>query len=508
MQHVRRILLPFVLILLLAAPCFSQAKTTLDPARFPVPDSLRPNVDFWTKVYTEYDSRHVLLHDEWHLDVIYAVIDFTQLESSEISDYRKQKLRREELTKVREKYRKILLNLAAGRDAVDHPDDQARVAKLFANHGDGTAKYKTASYRLRTQTCLSDHFEEAIGRSGRFMPHLERIFTDAGLPIELTRMPFVESMFRVNAQSSAAAVGMWQFVRPTARQFLDMELEFDERFDPLRATEAAAKMLTQNHRSLSTWPLAITAYNHGPNGMRRAVSKLGTRDLGIITQKYRSRLFGFASRNFYAEFIAAAETYANRSHYFPNAVPEPAWSWDDLATDRFVSIGRLAKAAGTDLDTLRELNPALLREVWNDHLFVPKNYTLRVPDGQGEAFRAAYAALPSAAVSNHQVGLYYKVRSGDTLSKIASRFGTSVGALQRANGLRSPHLIRHGQTLLIPPGHGGGSRSVASGSKHVVRKGESLSSIARRYGTSVQALRRANRLRGDLIRPAQVLVIP
>jgi len=304
-------------------------------------------------------------------------------------------------------------------------------------------------------------------------------------------------------------VGIWQFVRGTARGKLAMELEYDERRDPWRSTEAAAALLAQNYAELGTWPLAITAYNHGTNGMKRAVRTLSTQDLGKITTQYQSRLFGFASRNFYAEFIAAASLYENRDRHFPDLVAAPPWSFDELVTDRYVSVGELARQASAPLDALRELNPALATEVWSDHLFVPQGYRLRVPAGQGEAFQTAYAGLPEDAKSAHQVGLYYKVRSGDTLGTIAAKFGSSVSELQRANGIANPHRIRQGQSLLIPPGRGRASQVSAAGSAtHVVRRGETLAGIARRYGTSVAALMAVNSISGSLILPAQVLVIP
>jgi membrane-bound lytic murein transglycosylase D len=483
---------------------------TLDPQLFPLPETLRPNVDFWTLVYTAYSSDHVLLHDELHLSVVYAVLDFSLLQ--DLPESRRQARRRQEIRQAEAKYRSILQDLAAGRVSQDHPEDQERVARLFESIPGPLSKHSAAAGRLRTQTCLADRFAEGIERSGRFMEKFEETFRRRGLPVELTRMAFVESLFQTHAHSSAAAAGIWQFVRSTARHYLDMELEYDERYDPWRATEAAARLLEHNYAELGNWPLAVTAYNHGSNGMKRAVRTHGTRDLGAIVESYRSRTFGFASRNFYAEFLAAATIYENREHYFPETRPDPPIEFDVYVTESFVSVRELAERAATSLEELKLLNPALVREVWAENLFVPQGYALRVPQGRQEAFHTAYVALPAEAVAAHQVGLRYRVQNGDTLGKIATRFGTSVAALQRANNLRSPHLIHQGQKLLIPPGRGraGTTSTAAAGAPttHVVRRGESLSTIARRYGTSVEALRRRNGIRGSLIRPAQVLVIP
>jgi len=534
----------------------------LDPHLFPVPDVLRPNVGFWTSVYTEYPSDHVLLHDERYLSVVYAVLDFSLLE--DLPESRQRVQRRQEVRNAEAKYRSILADLAAGRTSKDHPEDQDRVARLFEPISGGASKYSAAASRLRTQTCLKDRFAEGLERSGLFMERFEESFRNRGLPVELTRMAFVESLFQTRAHSSAAAAGIWQFVRSTARFYLKMELEYDERYDPWLATDAAAKLLAQNHAALGNWPLAVTAYNHGTNGMKRAVRLQGSRDLGEIVESYRSRTFGFASRNFYAEFVAAATIYENRERHFPETRPHPPIEFDLYVPESFVSVRELADRAATPLDELKIRNPALASDVWADNLFLPMGYSLRVPKGRQAAFHTAYSELPAEAVASHQVGLHYRVQHGDTLGTIAARFGTSVAALQRANNLRSPHLIRKGQQLLIPPGRGRSAPRPAAGAasapefhvvrqgeslsaiarrygttltallaanslddadrihvgqriqvvpsagatRHVVRPGESLSAIARRYGTTIEALRVVNRIRGSLIQPSQVLVIP
>jgi len=480
----------------------------LDAQRFPVPAALKPNVAFWTAVYTARDSHNVLVHDERYLNVVYAIVDFSRIDASGLSESQIERQRRREIRRVRDKYRALLRDLAAGRPSPDDRYHQERIARLFATVPGGREKYLAAVDRIRTQTCLRDRFAEGIERSGRYLPAMEAIFRQRGLPVELTRMPFVESLFQTRARSSANAVGIWQFVHSTGRRYLTIGAEFDERYDPLRATEAAAELLADNYAALGSWPLAITAYNHGKNGVARAVRRLQTRDLGEVVTRYRSRVFGFASRNFYSEFIAAATIYENRAYYFPNTAPVPALQFEQFVPGSYVSVRALAEAAATSLATLRELNPALASEVWGDTLYLPKDYPLRVPAGRSAAFQAAYDAVPETAKSAHQVGLYYRVRRGDTLSTIARKFATSVGAIQRANGLRSPHRIRQGQRLLIPPGHTGHGMRTAT-VIHVVRRGETLSKIARRYGVAVSAIMAVNNLRSpDRIYVGQRLRVP
>lgn len=546
-----------------AAP--TTERPALDPRLFPVPENLEDAVDFWTRVYSQYPSTVVLLHDDRHLGVIYAAVDFSKLEASSLSEPRKRRIRRDEIDDARNKYRVILEHLADGEDS--GYDEQARIEALFLQVPGGAEKYRSARDRIRAQRCMSDVFAQAVERSGFYMPEMERIFRQKGLPLELTRLPFVESMFQWNAHSSAAAAGIWQFVASTAKDYLRMEAEYDERYDPLRATDAASRFLADNYAELGTWPLAVTAYNHGRYGMKRAVRKLGTRDLGVIVDDYRSRSFGFASRNFYAEFVAAVRVYADRRTHFPGVEPRAPLDFAELELEHYVPLPDLVAAARFDEDELREMNPALRSEVWRGDLYLPRGYGLKVPREHLGTFREAYASLPESLRARHQMGLRYQVRRGDTLSVIASRFGTSARAIQRANGLASAHRIRIGQTLLIPPR--GGARYAMAGARtpavhvvqrgeslsriasrydtttgviqqanglssphhirvgqrltipggaagrawagratHVVRSGETLAVIARRYGTTVRALQQANRISGHIIQPSQVLIIP
>ena len=547
----------------------------LDRQRFPLPDALRDNVAFWTAIFSEYSSQQAVLHDERHLGVLYAVLDFSQLEASDLSDIKKELRRKKAVRKTEQHYGSILLALASGKAPDD--EDHRRVKALLRDLPGGASKYRAARERLRTQTGLKDQFAEAIERSGRYLAAMEASFEEHGVPKVLTRMAFVESMFQEGARSKVGAGGIWQLMPATARSYLSIGPEVDERYDPLTAADAAARILRDNFRSLESWPLAITAYNHGASGMRRAVRSLGTRDPGVVLTRYKSRTFGFASRNFYAEFLAAANIYAQREQHFPHARPAPALRYDTFKPSLYVSALDLARQSGVPLEDLRKLNPAFVREIWRGGLLVPKGYELRVPEGTGRRIAEAYASLPDNRKSPYQAGRRHRVRSGETLSGIARRYGTTVAALQRANKLRRANHIRIGQTLFIPARPGSyrppppkavvaqtsdgapeanpgpvaevthvvqsgetlstiaqrygtrtgtlvalnrlaNSHRIAVGQKlripaagiarHTVRPGETLSKIARIYGTTVRALKEANRIVGHVIYPRQVLVIP
>ncbi|HRC87834.1 MAG TPA: lytic transglycosylase domain-containing protein, partial [Thermoanaerobaculia bacterium] len=335
----------------------------LDPSLFPVPDSLLSNVNFWTDIFARYSSHQVVLHDELVPQRIYRLLDFTSLDNAITSDVLKKRRREAVVKQGLAEVGGLLRKLAAGDAAALESEEGQRVTALFG--GSPTrGELLAAAQNLRAQPGLSDIFAGAITRAGRYLPHLEEIFRGYGLPVELTRLPFIESMFQLNARSKVSAGGMWQIMPATGRRFLRVGREVDERFDPLSAGTAAAQILTENYQMLGSWPLALTAYNHGPYGVARAVSQLGTRDIGTICAAWKGKAFGFASRNFYAEFVAAATLFENREHFFPGVALAPPLAFDEFVPDRYVHARDLAREAKANVTDLADLNPAVADEIW------------------------------------------------------------------------------------------------------------------------------------------------
>lgn len=514
----------------------------IDPGLFPVPESLEAAVEFWQKVFTTYTSDQVVIHDERRLEVIYSVVDTSDLRTQGASELQIDRARIKRVRAEMSRISKALRDLAAGRPVMNLPADLRSIPTRMEHVAGGRSKYRRAAGMVRDQRGLRNRFEEAIEISGMFMPGIERTLAEHGLPMELRCLPFVESMFNYRARSKVGASGAWQFTASTGRFFLQMDEAVDARSDVLLAAAGAARKLRQDYESLEAWPLALTAYNHGAGGMARAVRRLGTRDIAVVVEKYKSRTFGFASRNFYAEFIAAAISYVERERHFPNVEPFPEIRFDVALRDRYVALTDLAAATGVEMDRLAELNPALDRTVLAGSLLVPPRYPLRVPHGMAEQFEQAYAQLPPDRKADRQAAFGYRVRRGDTLGGIARRFGSSVAELQRANRLPRVDRIYIGQRLRIPQRGAGpatprpvrraalepsgtnepaqtatpSAPQVASDREqaprdtvHVVRKGESLHRIARKYGASVKVLAAANNLRRpELIHAGQRLLIP
>lgn len=473
---------------------------------FPRPASLEPAVRFWTAIFTEYSLDQVVVHDAVELDKIYHVLDFRPDRARGLGDQAVATIRDRETDRVVAELRAALERLHRHGDRGRPLTKlETRIVSMFrASHS--PRKYRMAAERLRTQRGIRERFELGIRRSRRYLPEMERVFRREGLPVELTRLPLIESSFDVSAYSKVGAAGVWQFMPATGRRFLTVGSLVDERMDPETATLAAARFLKENYRTLGTWPLAITGYNHGPGGMARAVRQVGTTDIGEIVHRYDGPSFGFASRNFYAEFLAALDVEKEAERHFGPIAAPPAEPTIRVHVQPSVPLAAAARLANTSTGVLAEMNPALRPPVTSGRYDIPSGYRLRIPRGGADGFEqrlASYAAerkatrVAVAETHDATAGTFtYRVRRGDTLITVAKRFGVSVASLRRANGMQGS-VIRVGQSLRVP-----GMRS------YRVRPGDNLSALAKRFGVSVAALKQTNGIKSSTIRAGQVLRIP
>ena len=245
-------------------------------------------------------------------------------------------------------------------------------------------------------------------------------------------------------------MGLWQFMPGTGRRFMRVDDIVDERLDPFRSTEAAAKLLLYNYRTLGSWPLAITAYNHGTGGMRRAREQLGTDDFAVIARRYQSRSFGFASRNFYPSFLAALTIDQNPQRYFPDVQRAPELVFHEVPMPGYAEVATLERALGIPRETLRELNPALRPAVWSGEKFVPRGYRLRLPSGESLSAAQLIEQVGADRLFVAQVApRTHAVRRGETLTRIAKRYGFSVAELAKLNDLPTDAKLRRGQQLRL-----------------------------------------------------------
>jgi len=458
---------------------------------FPRPAALEPDVQFWTRIFTAVGTDGGLIHDSRHLEVVYEEVRFPEGAS--------RRLRQRIVKRAKSRIRSALRELARGRRSGLDAETQ-RILSLWPE-GVTNETLRRASRRLRFQLGQADKFRAGLVRSGKWEPHIRRTLTGMGLPVELAALPHVESSYTPHAWSRVGAAGLWQFTRSTGRRFMRVDHVVDERLDPYKSTVAAARLLEQNLQTTGTWPLAITAYNHGAAGMRRAVRQLGTSDIATIARKYRSRTFGFASRNFYVEFLAAVDVDFHAERYFGKLRLEPPIDYDVVEMPFFARAATLQRALGVDAGVLRDANPALRRPVWAGTKHIPRGFTVRVPRAHlAKPLAQAVADIPrSQRFARQTPDTTHVVRRGETLSVIASRYGVSQRDIVAMNGLRNRHRIRAGQRLRLPV-EGAAQPAVARAEppkdgRYTVRRGDTLSRIASRFGLEERELVQRNGLR-------------
>ena len=461
----------FLLIALaITVPAASHAANDDAASLFPRPASLEPQIRFWKSIFTKYSEHQVLVHDAYDLDKVYAVLDFRPHVEAGYSAVQVEAIRKAETDAALQRVQNTLMRLHAtgGRPELLTAEER-KIADLFANDSSPDRFYLAADgRRLRSQRGLRERFGDAIRISRRYLPEMERLFREEGLPVELTRLPLIESCFNLNAYSKVGAAGIWQFMPSTGRRFMRVDHMVDERRDPFASTRAAAGYLSMLHDALDTWPLAITAYNHGPQGIARAVDATGTRDIATIIRQYQGPSFGFASRNFYVEFLAAVEVERDHGVHFPDVTHDPPLRLREHRLDRPLSIQAAARMARTDREQLATLNPALSSLVVTGRRPIPAGYRLRLPEsGSGFAVRMAEApAEPridrvaartvertaprsKSKAATKTAFVTHRVRKGQTLSHIAKQHGVSVSSLRKVNRMSSTR-VKPGQTLKVP----------------------------------------------------------
>src|SRR5215472_8571481 len=409
----------------------------------PRPGALETDVQFWIRVYTQIDTNAGFLHDQYNLGTVYETLHFAPDAS--------QSAREHEVDEHRERIAAALRRIAAAGDTPLSEEDQ-RIKDMWGSASPG--RLREAVDDIRFQLGQADRFRAGLIRAGAWETHIAETLANRGLPAELAVLPHVESSFNPAAYSKVGAAGLWQFMRSTGRRYMRIDRSVDDRLDPFRSTEAAAQLLGYNYRVLGTWPLAITAYNHGSAGMLRAKETLGTDDIVTIVRRYNSRTFGFASRNFYVSFLAALDIDHNPDKYFGAVQKESEAKFQVVPVPGFVSMVTLERVLNVRPDALRALNPALLRPVWDGQLRVPRDYRLRLPtDGeQWTPELLAHQLNPHELYAGQPQPKRYKVQAGDTLAGLADRYGVPIDTLARLNRLRVSAQLRVGRTIELPEG--------------------------------------------------------
>jgi membrane-bound lytic murein transglycosylase D len=366
-----------------------------------------------------------------------------------------------------------------------------------------------------------DHFERWLHLSGKYFPVMKRIFREEGVPEELVFISMFESGLNPRARSWAKAAGIWQFVRGTGRLYgLKQGYWYDERLNVEKSTRAAGKHFRDLYDEFGDWYLALAAYNAGPGRIRYALKRGHTNDFWAL-RKYLPR----QTRNYVPQFIAVA-LMGMRPLDFGFDVPEFAdtLQYETVKIDGSVSLGTLARCADTDVETLRDLNPELLREYTPHDV---RQYMLRIPIGESKAFVQKYRKVPDREKRNWAE---HKIRRGETLGRIAGRYGVPVSLIAEMNHITNPRRLSIGKNLIIPvprsSGYANGGLADASASpvrkrsagvksvrgrekvQYVLRNGDTLGKLAQLFSVRTSDLRNWNNIPyGSVIVAGETLAV-
>lgn len=352
------------------------------PSTFDVPDNLRSRVGFWLSVYSIYSSRYHIIHHVDYPWLVFQVIDVTPIAEGPghkwTRYHRAEAFTEKALKSVREDLRK--LSKMKKYDKLTEKQRQY-FELLKAIPGKRQNVFAHAATHTRIQMGQKDFFKMGLMRGSKYLPRMEEIFAQYDLPVELTRLPLVESSFNDKAVSKVGASGIWQFMPNIGRQFMKVSETIDERNSPLKATEGAARLLLENIRITRSWPFAITAYNHGPGGVLRASKKLRTNDLAVIIDRYNSDRFGFASSNFYTSFLAALHAERYQNEIFGDLPKYPPHETEDIRLARSFRAKELINIVGISFEELKLYNKDLRARSMHS-LVLPKGYRLSLPPGR------------------------------------------------------------------------------------------------------------------------------
>ncbi len=448
---------------------FDSASDIKGSSAFPIPNEIKDNVDFWRHVYGVWGRGEVAIHDDEHLGVIYEVATIPGTSQGGYNTTQKAWIE-ERLSAHVAALRDLENRLRSGQRLSANEKDT--LAKF--EHSGGKAAVYGAAERVRAQRGLRERFQTSLEVSGRYDEAFREIMRSHGVPEDLAYLPHVESSFQMRAKSKVGASGVWQFMPATGRAYMTVNDTVDERYDPILAADGAARYLAQAYGRLKSWPLAVTSYNHGQGGMAKAKALHGDH-IGKIVKNYNGKAFGFASRNYYAEFLAAREVARNPRRYFPTGINyERPWPHDRLVLASAMPVDHLAQHYRTSRAQLADLNLHWGDAVRGGRANLPAGSTIWLPEGSirrvgrqpppvASAMLAQTAAKPtsarpSAAAPTERViakkvtpaPRYHVVQPQETLYRVAAINGLSIGELRRLNQLNPENEhIRPGQKLKV-----------------------------------------------------------
>ena len=336
--------------------------------------SLQPNVDFWIKVFAKWDLRDFIYHDDRYLKIIYQTVKASSNSSGDkISKSDRDRLKQKKSTLKSELKD---LELAVANKTPLNPQQQQRYDQIVASAG--KSAIAGIAERLRYQRGQRSRYLRGLKVEAKYIDLFKALFKAGNVPHGIAYLPHVESSFRNSVTSSANATGMWQFTKGAKDIFMIKSPAVDERVDAVASARGAVRYMQAGFDYLQSWPLAVTSYNHGIGGMRKAKRAQGA-DLGKIHDHYRGKNFGFASRNFYPELIAVRYISRNRKKYFGSVRVQPPLDIAAYILPKDILLKDLFSQWKYTQEKLEPLNPAILAAGWNSTAPLPKGFVVWLP---------------------------------------------------------------------------------------------------------------------------------
>lgn len=366
---------------------------------FKIDERLRQRTAFWFDIYARFGEAHHLIHHGLYPWIVYQVADTTtMLRDGKGPPWLRHDRANKWAAKQLKNVRAALVRLAKRRsyNALSGLEKDL-YDKLVPVPGPRKKVFREAARNVRSQLGQKDFFARGLVNSSRYMPYMEAEFRRLGLPVELTRLPFVESSFNEDARSKAGASGVWQIMPRTGRSYhMRIGDTIDERNSPLKATYVAGKLLHSYNRALRSWPLTITSYNHGIGNIQKAIKHARSRDLTEIIARYHRGDFKFASANYYTCFLAALYAEKYNELIFKEVPRQPLQEHEVIKLSGATSLKTLQRRIGLDRKGLLKYNLDL-RSAQRGNLHLPRGFELHLPPGYKSRLLRQVGDEPKAA---------------------------------------------------------------------------------------------------------------
>lgn len=345
---------------------------------FTVPDSIARRYNFWRRIYSLWGKDQYVMHLSEYPEVVIEAYDVSRVSES-VGPIAREIMVKRVAKAQRALYKKLFWTMHANRKNEDcFTPAMKRLAATMAHISDPN-KYAVAANTLRLQRGQRDFIATGLSVAPKYLAAIEEEFRNQNIPVEISRLAFVESSFNLKAHSKVGASGVYQIMPATGRQYLKMHSGVDERNDPIKASRAAAKLLRLNYNLTGAWPLAITAYNHGVGGIRKAVKATGSNDIAVLINRYRGNAFGFASKNFFASYLGVLATLKDADRLFPEVPKVMPLAFDSHRLSQSMSLSVIKKKFAVTSMEIAEYNPDISGSVIRSHGVLPRGYVLKVP---------------------------------------------------------------------------------------------------------------------------------